>query len=279
MLQLRSPAKINLFLRILRRRDDGFHEIATLIQAVDLFDTLSFAPADKDHFRCSDGTLPTDEANLVVKAINLFRKKTGTKLSVDVSLEKVIPHQAGLGGGSGNAATALWAMNILAGSPAAPQQLMEWGSEIGSDIPFFFTSGTAYCCGRGEKISDVGSLKSLPASITLYKPPVGLSTPSVYKNLNVAALPSRNPEELLQGFLCGRNHYHNDLESSAFDLSSELAGIYNELIGFGYERVMLSGSGSALFCIGKGLGGKNCAKPLWQCTVKPVNRDAHGWYS
>src|SRR5262249_13981075 len=108
MLTLLSPAKINLFLRILGKRPDGYHELASLFQAIDLADTIHFSLSDADHLTCTDPAIPVDRSNLIWKSVNLFRRKTGLNFHLKIHLEKKIPHQAGLGGGSSNAATTLW---------------------------------------------------------------------------------------------------------------------------------------------------------------------------
>ncbi len=144
MLTLNSPAKVNLFLRILRRRSDGYHDLASLFQAISLYDTIHFALSDHDELTCDKPGIPTDSTNLILKAADLFRRKTGLKFGLKAHLEKRIPHEAGLGGGSSNAATTLWALNQLHGQPASPDELIAWSGEIGSDITFFLSHGTAY---------------------------------------------------------------------------------------------------------------------------------------
>jgi len=153
-LKLFSPAKINIFLRVVRRREDGFHDLASLFHVIDLGDDMSFTvlPSDagQDSLSCNMPDVPTDGSNLVVKALNLFRQKTGVTEKFSVDLFKRVPHGAGMGGGSGNAATTLWAANELCGRPASTPALLEWSGEIGSDVSVFFSSGAAYCTGRYE---------------------------------------------------------------------------------------------------------------------------------
>ncbi len=242
-----SPAKINLFLRIIKRRPDGYHELASLLQAISLTDTLKLALADEDHLTCNDQTIPTDHSNLIFKAADLFRRKTGKKFGLKVHLEKRIPHQAGLGGGSGNAATTLWALNQLWHQPASETDLAIWSSEIGSDIPFFFTQGTAYCTGRGEIMREVAIPES---NMWIVKPSQGLSTPEVYRNLDVSTLELRDPEHYLKDVISGNHSYFNDLEMPALRLFPALAQFKNKLISFGFHTVVMTGSGSAFFCIG-----------------------------
>lgn len=249
-LKLKSPAKINLFLCILSRRPDSYHELASLFQAIDLADVLSIKESHQDSLTCSDPSLSVDNSNLVSKARALFRLKTGIDCCFSIHLEKKIPIQAGLGGGSSNAATTLWGLNELCGKPASEEQLCQWGSEIGSDVSFFLSSGTAYCTGRGEVIR---SLQPLPRrNIWIIKPPQGLSTPQVYNKLNISLLPSRNPEIILDAFYQEKPVYFNDLEIPAFELMPELLELKQKLENSGFTTVLMSGSGSSFFCLGEG---------------------------
>lgn len=148
-------------------------DLASLFQAVSLSDKLSFQPiaGDRDEMTCSDTTLSIDQSNLVIKALDLMRRRTGVSRFFRVHLTKVVPMQAGLGGGSGNAATAMFAFNELTGRLASEEDLVRWGGEIGSDISFFFSSGTAFCTGKGDVVE---SLPALPHSkrvtVHLFKP-------------------------------------------------------------------------------------------------------------
>lgn len=245
----RSPAKLNLFLHVLGKRPDGFHELASLFQAVNLFDFIEIHLAEADQFSCSDESLPLDQSNLVLKALNLFRQKSKKNFSVKIDLQKRIPTQAGLGGGSGNAATMLFALNQLTQHGASDQELSAWSQEIGSDIPFFFSHGTAYCTGRGEKVLDLPRLPETP--LYLFKPPQGLSTPKVFANLNLPALEKRKPETLLQACYDSAPLYFNDLEAPAFSLLPELADLKLALLNSGFHTVQMSGTGTAFFCLGR----------------------------
>lgn len=275
MLTLASPAKVNLFLRIIRKREDGYHELASLFQAIDLCDKLHFQLADTDKLTCSDSTLPTDHTNLVSKAMQLFRRKTGVNVPLSIHLEKNIPQQAGLGGGSSNAATTLWAYNQLVGSPAKETELAEWAAEIGSDISFFLSGGTAYCTGRGEIMRSIAPLE--PTNLWIVKPSMGLSTPQVYGRVNTAAFPKRDPKEMLANFLNGQPEYFNDLEEPAFSVLPELENLKQNLVQAGFSTVLMSGSGSSFFCIGHAqppmLAGLTCY------SARFINRSDGSWYS
>ena len=275
MLKLYSPAKINLFLRVLNKRVDGYHNIASLFQAIDLFDIMNFEFSKEDQFSCSDSSLPMNSSNLVIKAINVFRKNTGLKHSLKVHLEKKIPMLAGLGGGSANAATTLWAMNKLHNNPISTEDLIFLAKDIGSDVAFFLSEGTAYCTGRGEKITKVEPLQK--KTIWIVWPKSGVSTPDVYKNVNIKETDNTSPEHFLEMFLMGSPKYVNDLELPAFALMPELAQLKQKLLNKGFQTVMLSGSGTCFFCIG------SCYPPddedLSCFRVSFLNRHPNQWYN
>lgn len=275
MLTLASPAKINLFLRVVKRRVDGYHELASLFQAIDLCDTLHFALSASDRLTCTDPSIPNDQSNLVLKAAALFRRKTGLTKGLTVHLEKRIPAQAGLGGGSSNAATTLWAFNQLCGCPATQNELAAWSGEIGSDITFFLSQGTAYCTGRGEILRPLGQFAK--ASLTIVKPPIGLSTPQVYRKVHVETLFQRDPEAVLASFLEGRPVYFNDLEIAAFEAAPELAMLKAQLQSSGFSHVLMSGSGSAFFCFGEGAFQEIPGVQFYQANF--INREPDSWYA
>lgn len=274
MLSLQSPAKINLFLRIFHRRPDGYHELASLFQAINICDKMHFEIAEKDNFRCNDLSLSLDHTNLVIQAVELFRKKTGIKTSFAIHLEKNIPMHAGLGGGSSNAATTLWALNFLSGRPATEIELAKWGAEIGSDISFFLTRGTAYCTGRGEILNMLPPLRPIPLFIV--KPQIGLSTPYVYGKLDTTKLPLRSPEHVLTLFLKGTPEYFNDLEVPAFEIAPELAAFKQKLLQSGFSHVLMSGSGSSFFCVGD--GDLSDLPPCLTFKADFMNRQSDDWY-
>lgn len=251
MISLYSPSKINLFLRIINKRLDGFHNLASLFQTINLCDLLTISFAEKDQMICTDVRIPCDQSNLVWKAIDLFRRKTGITSSFSVLIDKKIPIEAGLGGGSGNAATTLWALNQLCNACAKEEDLAQWGSEIGSDVAFFFSRGTAYCTGRGEILSNQPALPYQDAWIV--KPALGLSTKDVYANLRLTEQPQRDPEQFLQLSYAGPQHLFNDMEHAAFSLCPTLQDLKESLSNNGFEVVRMSGSGTSFFCIGNGV--------------------------
>src|SRR6266567_3977366 len=156
-LWIRTPAKVNLFLEVLGKRPDSYHEIATLMVAVSLFDTLRLAPdAGGDVIlRCHHSQLPTGPENLVYRAARLLRERTGCMRGAVIELVKRIPLAAGLAGGSSDAAATLFGLNQLWRLGLTPSELAALGAELGSDIPFFFALPAAWCTGRGEVVEKV----------------------------------------------------------------------------------------------------------------------------
>lgn len=273
--KLFSPAKLNLFFRVLHKRPDSFHEIASLYQAINLGDILQICLSDEDRLICNEPEIPTDSSNLVWKAIDSFRKNTGKNFKVHVQLQKKIPVQAGLGGGSSNAATALWAVNQLCGGTVAETDLRAFASEFSSDAPFFFSAGTAYCCGRGEVLEAAPSLQ--PQSLWIVKPKEGLSTPLVYKHCQPEKFQKRNPRDFLQQILKGRAAFFNDLEIPAFQLMPSLQLLKEKLLSLGFSSVTMTGSGTAFFC----LGDRKLAPVLEGIQFIPtqyLNRPEGKWY-
>ncbi|MCB1148766.1 MAG: 4-(cytidine 5'-diphospho)-2-C-methyl-D-erythritol kinase [Chlamydiia bacterium] len=254
-MQLLSPAKVNLSLRILGKREDGYHEIDTRIQAVSLFDTLELALAKSDSFTCSDPFLSDKNSNLAWRAVEAFRLKAKINEPLHLHLEKKIPYQAGLGGGSGNAATALFAMNKLFNALLSPEELLTLGASLGSDVPFFFSCGSARCRGRGEKVEEV---EPFTERLTIVKPPLSLSTSDVYAALKL----SSNASGLHQ----------NDLEAAAFEVLPDLFAFKEKLKKSGFHTVNLCGSGSAFYCLGDG-------DSTLGVQVIPARRTKDNWYS
>jgi len=265
-IELFSPAKVNLFLRIIRRREDGYHDLASLFHTVAFGDKLVVEAlpdgAEKDLLECNLPGVPVDDSNLVIRALKLFREKSGIQRFFNVKLEKEIPAQAGMGGGSSNAAAAFFGANQLCGSPASPEDLISWGDDpvIGSDATFFLSEGTAYCTGRGEIVTPIEGLPiQEDLSVYLVKPNWGLSTGKVFQAMDLSALSTMDPEELLQTFKDkGTSHssWINDLEKPAFKVSPELSKLKDFLAQeWDFQAVLMSGSGSTIFCLGDPKGG------------------------
>lgn len=246
---LLSPAKINLSLRILGKRTDGFHEIETRLVRLAFGDTVEVERTGEGSsvaFTCSDATVPADESNLALKALSAFEARTGRTAAWRIHLEKRIPHGAGLGGGSSNAATVLRALNELSGAPLTLPQLLELGAQIGSDVPcFLLDSPAADGTGRGEIVSPAEFPHQLP--LLLIKPPFPVPTPWAYKNW---ATSKEIDGVLYAPQLCPWGTMVNDLERPVFAKYLLLPALKNWLLDQGEVRAaLMSGSGSTMFAI------------------------------
>lgn len=259
-LDKKSPCKVNLLLNILGKRPDGFHDLETLFHPVNLCDTLSFAKVGSDiHLTCSDPALPVDSTNLVHRAARRFFQSAKISDGIRIHLEKHIPMAAGLGGGSGNAATTLMGLNELFGQPLPTAQLHAIAATLGSDVNFFLQTNPALASGRGEKIEPVGNFPAMhAASFLLIHPGFGISTPWAYRELArfPAALngkPGRAQKlvSLLQtGDLAAAGRaFYNSLEAPALEKYPVLA-LYQEFFReSGAAVALMSGSGSTTFAI------------------------------
>uniref|UniRef100_A0A224X4D1 4-(cytidine 5'-diphospho)-2-C-methyl-D-erythritol kinase n=1 Tax=Hypericum tomentosum TaxID=1137039 RepID=A0A224X4D1_9ROSI len=258
-LTLFSPCKINVFLRITSKREDGYHDLASLFHVISLGDIIKFSLSpsrSKDCLSTNVPGVPLDEKNLIIKALNLYRKKTGTDKFFWIHLDKKVPTGAGLGGGSSNAATALWAANQFSGSLATEKELQEWSGEIGSDIPFFFSHGAAYCTGRGEIVQDIPPPLPLDLPMVLVKPQEACPTAEVYKRFRLEKTTPVDPLTLLEKISSSgitQDVCINDLETPAFEFVPTLKRLKQRMIAAGrgqYDAVFMSGSGSTIVGIG-----------------------------
>nr|QTU90796.1 4-diphosphocytidyl-2-C-methyl-D-erythritol kinase [Salvia sclarea] len=258
-LTLFSPCKINVFLRITGKRADGFHDLASLFHVISLGDKIKFSLSPSkstDRLSTNVPGVPLDDRNLIIKALNLFRKKTGIDNYFWIHLDKKVPTGAGLGGGSSNAATALWAANQFSGCVATEKDLQEWSGEIGSDIPFFFSHGAAYCTGRGEVVEDIPPPVPLDLPMVLIKPQEACPTGEVYKRLRMDQTSQIDPLVLLEKIAKGgisQDVCVNDLEPPAFEVVPSLKRLKQRIAAAGrgqYDAVFMSGSGSTIIGVG-----------------------------
>jgi 4-diphosphocytidyl-2-C-methyl-D-erythritol kinase len=248
-----APAKVNLYLELLAKRADGYHEIATLLVAVTLYDRLVFLedPSGEVRIQCNLPGLPTGVDNLVYRAAREFGQRTATKTGAFIRLEKRIPVAAGLAGGSTDAAAALAGLNQLWGLRLEKGPLVELAAELGSDVAFFFSSPAAWCTGRGEVVRPLQLGKTL--WFVLVCPPFGLATADVYRAVTVPA----NPKEgsaLLAAAQKGdvaeiAREMYNRLQPAALKLCPSLAEYQTRLEHLAPAGVMQSGSGSAWFAL------------------------------
>jgi 4-diphosphocytidyl-2-C-methyl-D-erythritol kinase len=269
-----APAKLNLYLDLLGRRADGFHEVETLMVPIRLYDSVSFVPIRRvagetagiqldvrvceplpTASNCAD--IPTGANNLVVRALELLRQQSGCELGAKVELVKRIPSEAGLGGGSSDAATALKLGNIGWGLNWPVSRIAKVAAEIGSDVPFFLYGGAAVCRGRGEIIESLPAVA--PTHFVVVKPPVGLNTGKVYQAMGkFADSPDRGTQsngglkEIVPALRSGSagsfgQWMWNGLQQAASSLSpwvGKLRATFRELDFVGHQ---LSGSGTAYF--------------------------------
>lgn len=259
-LEKNSPCKVNLLLNILGRRPDGFHELETVMHPVNLCDHLSFERAGRGaELTCSDANLPTDARNLVHCAASAFLDVAGIRDGVKIHLEKKIPLAAGLGGGSGNAATTLLGLNELFGQPLPAEKLQELAASLGSDVPFFLQTKPALATGRGENVQPVDPFPALRGTaFLLVHPGFGISTAWAYQNLSrfPAALngqPGR-AQKLITLLRSGNlsaagGAFYNSLEAPALDKYPLLALFQEFLRSHGAAAALMSGSGSTTFAI------------------------------
>lgn len=276
MIILKAPAKINWFLQIAGRRDDGYHDIVSPIQKVSLYDTLSFEPAGELEL-ISTLDLPIAD-NLVYRAAQLLREVSGCRLGARIILEKNIPAAAGLGGGSSDAAATLIGLDRLWGTGLNDLSLRELGSRLGSDIPFFIGTPLALCEGRGERLTPL-PLSGGSFPLLLVKPVVGISTEWAYRNYRVLTKKTVDIKLFCQAletsdFETLRQLVFNDLEEVVISRYRVIAEMKRKLIEQGAEIALMSGSGSTVFGVFRSpADAHKAAKAFadaWWCVVDTI---------
>jgi 4-diphosphocytidyl-2-C-methyl-D-erythritol kinase len=245
-----APAKVNLYLKVLGKRPDGYHDIATLMHKVSLFDELEIHPMERGIvLRCSDSSLPEDERNIVYRAAKSILSFTSSSSGVAITLRKRIPLAAGLGGGSSDAATTLTTINELFKFNLPKSTLIEIGTKLGADVPFFIFDRPAWAFGIGERLK---STNPLPAMwLVLVNPGFEVSTKMVYENLNFE-LTKKISEDKIPSFEKLTDivkNLHNDLEMVALGLFPVLSEIKERLVKLGARGSLMSGSGPTVFGI------------------------------
>jgi len=247
---IQAPAKVNLVLRILGRRADGYHDIETLMVPVKLYDEMDIEVSEGSGtvLECDEADIPTGPDNLVCRAVEVFQKHTGLRFHTRIALKKHIPSGAGLGGGSSDAAAVLKALDQLHETRLGSKTLEALAGMIGSDIPFFIRCRPAVCRGRGEVMQGADGI--LPARILLVKPPFPVSTGWAYQAWD----PDRRASSVRQTH--GGIELVNDLEDPVFEKFLLLPAVKSWLLE--QEEVaaaMMSGSGSTMFAILRGDAG------------------------
>jgi 4-diphosphocytidyl-2-C-methyl-D-erythritol kinase len=259
-IQSLAPAKINLYLRIVGRRPDGYHLLDSLMLPISLYDDIHIAVIREEQcvaspeaaliVRCDDPTVPGGETNLAYKAAALVCQEAGLQARISISLRKRIPAGAGLGGGSSNAATVLKSLNALLALGWTEARLCQLGARLGADVPFFIPCRPARVGGIGDMITPVPPLQA--RSVVLVVPPFSVSTPWAYRRFD-ELLPvdpvSAQPWQCTSGQWPPRELCINDLERAVLPAYPLLAALKEALLRLGAAGVLMSGSGSSVFGI------------------------------
>ena len=254
---LPSFAKINWTLEILGKRPDGYHELRTLLQTVNVADELVFERVEQGiEIICDHPDVPSDETNLVHRAARLLGDFAGVDQGVRVTIHKRIPTAAGLGGGSGNAAVTMIALQKLWQITLSPRDLFTLGAKLGADVPFFYLGGTCLGVGRGDEVYPLADIRA--DFLLLVNAGIAIPTREVYTNLparltNPEAIP-KMPTSFEAAYASVTNHdeqirLHNDLEISVLPRYPLLGEIKERLSRAGANGVLMSGSGSTVFAI------------------------------
>jgi 4-diphosphocytidyl-2-C-methyl-D-erythritol kinase len=262
-LRVRAPAKLNLFLEVLGKRTDGFHELQTLMISINLYDTLTFTEEKSGSIDlCVTGPtagkhdgqsmVPSDQGNLVVKAARLLRMRAGKGSGVRIHLVKRIPVAAGLAGGSSDAAASLVALNRLWNTGLSTAELMELAAELGSDTSFFIPScHAAVCRGRGEIVEPV--VVGNPLHFVVARPKTGLSTAAVFSQLDLNQSPHEitDIQNAVESGSVNRlvQHLHNRLQPVAQAINTDIVELQQELSKLRTAGQLMSGSGTSCFAV------------------------------
>ncbi|MBN2398015.1 MAG: 4-(cytidine 5'-diphospho)-2-C-methyl-D-erythritol kinase [Deltaproteobacteria bacterium] len=245
-----SPAKVNLFLRVLRKRADGYHDILSLMQRIDLCDEMSFSLGDEGVVvKCPGTSLPEDRDNIVYRAAEAILALAGGTTGAEITIRKKIPVAAGLGGGSSNAATTLVTLNEMVGTNLSTEELMRMGAKLGADVPFFIFGRTALASGIGEHLEAVDGIPRM--WLILVNPGFEISTREVYESLRLGLtgdpIQYRIPPFTTVSHVA--KELYNDLEQVSLDRYPVLSEIKEQLMKHGASGSLMSGSGPTVFGI------------------------------
>jgi 4-diphosphocytidyl-2-C-methyl-D-erythritol kinase len=250
----KAPAKVNWTLEVLGRRNDGYHEIRTLLQTIDLGDTLVFVPADDVIVEQVGGPTIPDDDNLVARAAKLLRKEAGYESGAHIQLQKMIPVSAGFGGGSSDAAATLRGLNKLWRLGLNESELAALGAELGSDVPFFVYGGTALAEGRGETVKPLPDVAKKWLVLVLPPFQVPSKTTAMYKQLHPEDYSDGNKtnqlaNDLAKGLPPNEDLFTNAFERAAFEVFPKLETYWQKLSKESSRRVHLAGSGPTIFIL------------------------------
>src|SRR5438874_2514000 len=251
---VQAYAKINLTLDVLGRRTDGYHELATVMQTIDLRDTICLTATDDNRVQviCTTPQLSNDE-NLAARAAHLLRQRLASSQGVKIELYKRIPIAAGLGGGSSDAAAVLLALQQWWQLQLSPADLLNIATSLGSDVPFFLTGGLALCEGRGERVTPLAHYWPLSMRwLLLLKPSISVSTAEVFRALPATDYTDGMHSKAVSAALNANSdppleHLHNGLERSVLERYPAVARAREDLLSAGAAVVRLSGSGPTLY--------------------------------
>lgn len=250
----RAFAKINLCLDVVRRREDGYHELNMIMVPIDFYDLVEINISDKMILKSNVGYLPIDEKNTVIKAIEVLRKEYGFKENFEIVLTKHIPTQAGLAGGSADGAAAMRILKKLLNLEISEEKMNALAKMVGADVPFCINSRPAVVTGIGENL-EYFDLKT-DFFIFLVKPSRGVSTKMAFEQLNFNVCSHPDAHAMKEALV--RQDYEgmlkqlgNSLEESAYRLVPQIASIKQDLLDFGFDGALMSGSGSTVFGITK----------------------------
>lgn len=249
-LKVKSPAKINIGLNIISKRDDGFHNIETIFYPINLFDELSFSESSEFSFASDDDNLNKEKTNLIIKAKELLESHTSNKLNVKIQLNKNIPIGAGLGGGSSNAATTLLSLNQLFHLNISKNDLSKLALQLGSDVPFFVNPIPSFAKSRGEVLYPLNF--KIDKYLLIVNPGIHVATKWAF-----GLIQPKQPDKSLKSF--GKNDNiniedivriaSNDFEKVVFEKFSEIKEIKNKMLEFGANYSMMTGTGSTVWAM------------------------------
>ncbi|SHE96541.1 4-diphosphocytidyl-2-C-methyl-D-erythritol kinase [Tissierella praeacuta DSM 18095] len=248
---INSYGKINLGLDVLYRRDDGYHEINTIMQQISLNDILTIKEIKKDiEIECNKEEVPLDSTNLVYHAWKKMQEKTGINRGIKVNIYKRIPVAAGLAGGSANAAAVLKGLNELWGLKLSEKELMEIGVEIGADVPYCIMGGTAFAEGIGEKLTKIRSFKD--KNVLLINPGIGISTAEVYKNIRLNKQSHIDIKKIMSfieedDINSVAKSITNVMEEVVIEKTPIISEIKRDMLDYGALGSLMSGSGPTVF--------------------------------
>ncbi len=252
VLHASAPAKLNVFLKVHNRRPDGYHAITTVMTTINLYDTLTFTPGQHGiRITCNRRDVPTDATNTAYRAAEAFLSRLKTKShGVRIHIQKRIPMQAGLGGGSSDAAATLLALNRLHDRPFTLAQLARMAAQIGSDVPFFLHAPAAICTGRGERVRPLAAWPRL--NLVLVVPRKGNATAKVYRRFRKQRGNASSPTRLIRAIRTkcldqAGTLLHNDLETAAASLNPSMRRTMDVMRRMPFAGVLMTGSGSAVF--------------------------------